>query len=130
MRATGVTPNFQPPTRQTPSTRMWITVALCVLLPPVGLILLWTTARNPLRGKLIISIIALLSMTLMLTLFLLSRQPKLYGEQQNVPVDYAGLPQMNQTVAATPTPAPTAPIEADDVQTDEVSDIIPANPAG
>lgn len=127
MRASGVTPNFQPPTRQTPSKRMWITVALCVLLPPVGLILLWTAARNPLRGKLIISIIALLSMTLMLTLFLLSRQPNPYAQQQDLPPDYSDLPQMNQT-QVTATPMPAAP--SDGVQTDAAQDVIPANPAG
>ena len=74
MRISGVSPQFQPPSNQAPSRRMWVILVLCVALPPVGLILLWTTARNPLRGKLIISTVALVSMTLMLTVYLLGQR--------------------------------------------------------
>ncbi len=99
------------------------------MMTPVGLILLWNAARNPLRGKLIISIIALLSMTLMLTIFLLSRQPNPYAQQQDLPMDYSNLPSMNQT-QTTATPAPTDPPVSPGVQSDETQNVIPANPAG
>ncbi|MDL2206075.1 hypothetical protein LJC33_04060 [Eubacteriales bacterium OttesenSCG-928-N13] len=85
MRSTDYAPNFKTPNSQMPSRRMWLIVALCVILPPVGLFLLWTQARNPLRGKLIISIIAVLSMTLMLTIYISVRDRNAYQMQQLPP---------------------------------------------
>lgn len=119
MRATGVAPNFQTPSRESPSAAMWITIALCVFLPPIGLIRLWASARNPLRGKLVISIIAVLSMTLMLVIYMSSRQ----HNSRLIEQEYQ-LPQA--VVLTTPTPAPAvtpAPQPADD-------GLILANPMG
>lgn len=90
IRTTGYVPNLRAPSRQTPSQRMWLIVALCVFLPPVGLLMLWTQARNPLRGKLIVSIIAVLSMTLMLTIYISTHQSPKYAQ---VPPSYQYLGQ-------------------------------------
>lgn len=149
MRVQGVAPNFQPPSRQTPSGDMWLTIVLCIFLPPIGLIRLWMMARCPLRGKFIISIIALLSLTLMLTVFISLRQQNAQLLEQNQP-------DVPPTISeSTPTPAPisvenqggtviqanpaqNAPVgnavnsqleSSELVPEDEtVSDIIPANP--
>lgn len=105
---------FAPPTPQRPSRRMWLIVALCVFLPPVGLILLWSQARNPLRGKLIVSIIALLSMTLMITIYLniaaanryrLDVLPPSAGQLQGI----ASTPAPGDTPAPTGAPVPQNP---------------------
>lgn len=118
MRAQGIAPNFQTPSRQTPSRSMWITIALCVFLPPIGLIRLWAMARCPLRGKLIISIIAVLSMTLMLTIFISARQPNPYLLQT--------VPDYGQQLQATPTQT----AETEPLPEETPSTVIPANPVG
>lgn len=116
MRTTGYVPNLKAPSRRTPSQRMWLIVALCVFLPPVGLLMLWTQARNPLRGKLIVSIIAVLSMTLMLTIYISAHQSPNYAQ---VPPNYDHLAQSGYydatrgltagTVTATVQPAAAQP---------------------
>ena len=123
MRASGVAPQFQPPTRNTPSKRMWIILLLNIFLPPVGLVLLWKSARNPLRGKVLISIVALLSMTLMLTLFLTHK--RLNEKPKPVPIDNTMLEEyieQRATPAPSPTPQPPVQLEAPD------SPVVPANP--
>ena len=74
MRTTGSAPVFQVPRRSHPSARVWVTILLCALLPPLGLIVLWRGLRCPVRGKLLISALALLSMTLMLTAYISFRE--------------------------------------------------------
>ncbi len=74
MRTTGVTPMFQVPKRSHPSARVWVTILLCALLPPLGLIVLWRGLRCPIRGKILVSALALLSMTLMLTTYISFRE--------------------------------------------------------
>ena len=131
MRASGVVPQFQVPSRRTPSRLMWIIIALCIVLPPLGLILLWTTARNPLRGKLVISIIALLSMTLMITVYLFNNRPNTYDEKQipgvsQMQVQESMPPVQTQPQGAVIQPDPNAVAP----ETNQGVEIIPANPAG
>jgi len=70
MRTTGSAPVFQVPKRKRPSARVWIAFLLCVLLPPVGLFVLWRGLRCPIRGKILLSALALVSMTVMLSSFI------------------------------------------------------------
>ena len=70
MRTTGSAPVFQVPKRKRPSARVWIAFLLCVLVPPVGLFVLWRGLRCPIRGKILLSALALVSMTLMLSSFI------------------------------------------------------------
>ena len=131
MRVTGVTPQFQPPSRQTPSRRMWITIALCILLPPVGLILLWGTMRAPLRGKIIISIIAVLSMTLMITIFLMSRAHEI-GRISNDALS-SGIMTTTAPDESTPSTIPQAQpviVEPSELDEDVNHEFVPANPVG
>ena len=127
MRVSGIAPQFQPPNRQTPSRKMWIIIALCVVLPPIGLILLWTSARNPLRGKLIISIIAVLSLTLMLTLFFTSikKQP---NEIKNPQIDYSYLDQYQQQQQDTPLPSASPQQQVMPEAVEPEPEVIPSNP--
>jgi hypothetical protein len=74
MRTTGSAPVFQVPRRGRPSARVWVTVLLCAAVPPLGLIVLWRGLRCPVRGKVLISALALLSMTLMLTTYISFRE--------------------------------------------------------
>ena len=70
MRTTSSAPVFQVPKRKRPSGRVWTAFFLCVLLPPVGLFVLWRGLRCPVRGKVLLSALALISMTVMLSLFI------------------------------------------------------------
>ena len=137
MRITGVTPQFQPPTRQVPSRRMWWTIGLCVALPPVGLVMLWTSARNPLRGKVIISIIAVLSMTLMITIFLMSKAQNASRISADTVSEYqlgtqSEVPAQVQELGGEQPVIDVAPVEViGGGQTVPGSDeIMPANPVG
>jgi len=70
MRTTGSAPVFQVPKRGKPSARVWITILMCALIPPLGLIVVWRGLRCPVRGKVLLSLVAFASMTLMLTTYI------------------------------------------------------------
>ena len=122
MRASGYVPEFTPPSRNTPSRQMWFIVLLCVVLPPVGLVLLWTRATNPLRGKLIVSIIALLSLTLMLTWYLI-----VYRSNNYTPIATPGFaPSADHVDDTAQTQSTTGEFVPEGQSTDATP--IPANP--
>ncbi len=106
MRTSGYVPNFKAPSKSSPSNLMWLIVVLCVFLPPLGLIMLWARARNPLRGKLIVSIIALLSMTLMLTIYISLTRNSNY-QMQVAPPPFQTTPQVPAGQTADPAPIET-----------------------
>lgn len=124
MRSTGNAPVFQVPRRGWPSARVWVTVLLCAALPPFGLIVLWRGLRCPVRGKMLLSLVALISMTAMLTGYIGSRRNlgtvvPLAGAASYAVNEYA--PAKGASVAAaTPTPAPAPPQMTP----------VPANPVG
>jgi hypothetical protein len=70
MRTTGNAPVFQVPKRGRPSARVLVTFLLCALLPPLGLVVVWRGLRCPVRGKVLLSAVAFLSMTVMLTTYI------------------------------------------------------------
>ncbi len=118
MRTTGSAPVFQVPKRQKPSARVWVAVLLCALIPPLGLISVWRGLRCPVRGKVLLSLVAFLSMTLMLTSYIGHEMDSgiLIPQQaagQFVDNDYT-TPGEATVVSPTPaapaaTPAPAAP---------------------
>ncbi|MDI9505194.1 MAG: hypothetical protein GX246_02910 [Clostridiales bacterium] len=109
-------PNLKAPRRKGPSKRMLLTILLCILLPPVGLVLLWGGVKCPVRGKLLLTLISALILVAMFTTFLVRRERAVTIIPQPV------IPH----VLATPTPAAAAP--APDMQVPQ--GIIPANPMG
>lgn len=132
-RTGGTATSFQSPRRNRPSTRMWIIALLCVVLPPLGLVGLWRTARCPMRGKLLLSALALASMTLMLVLLIshtvgdpyaLPQPGGVYPYAQN---DYYAPAAQPSADVQTATPAPAA--ENGDAQGAQ-DGIIMANPMG
>ena len=80
-------PNLRVPPPRRPSSLMWATVVLCIILPPIGLLLLWGKVRCPLRGKLWISILSVTVMVVMLTFYLQWQARNAYVVPQ-VPVAY------------------------------------------
>ncbi|MBR2571454.1 MAG: hypothetical protein IKE30_04930 [Clostridia bacterium] len=66
MRNEGYVPNFKVPAKNGPSRLMKLTILLCIVLPPVGLFLLWYKVRCPLRGKALLSVLSLIALTGML----------------------------------------------------------------
>ncbi|MEA4898776.1 MAG: hypothetical protein VB067_14900 [Christensenellaceae bacterium] len=86
MRDTYV-PNFKVPVRRKPSRAMITAMLLCVLMPPLGLVLLWGKVRCPLRGKLWISSISLACMVAGMTLLIGWRERANYAPPP-VPVTY------------------------------------------
>lgn len=103
-RSAAYTPNFQKPGRlgvvKLPR-RTIVQLLLLVLLPPVGLALLWRNARYPLRGQLLLSLLATLSLTCMLV-FGFSRAP----QEVIAPAPVAPAPAATATPEPTPTPSP------------------------
>lgn len=97
------TPNFRAPGRRSIikfPRRTLVQILLILFLPPVGLAMLWRNGRYPLRGKLVLSALAMMSMTLMFSLFLDSNRPD--------PVMPApAVPAANLAVTPEPTPSPT-----------------------
>lgn len=115
-------PNFKAPGRHKPSGRMWLTALLCVGLPPVGLLLLWWKARCPIRGKVLLSILAVAVMVFGLTLLLEARNPAPVVALPTQPVvTYGTTP--DPTVA--PAPENVAPENGG-----ETPALVPANPIG
>ena len=126
MRSTGSAPVFKVPRRGVPSARVWVTAFLCLAMPPVGLVLLWRGLRCPVRGKLLLSTVALLSMTMMLTAFIGFRR----DSSLLVPIETGGQYAVaDQTPTGGPAdggaPAPETPAPAQPQLTP-----VPANPAG
>jgi hypothetical protein len=126
MRTTGNAPVFQVPRRNKPSARVWVAVLLCVLVPPLGLVMLWRGVRCPVRGKLLITAVAFVSLTVMLTVYIRYQMTSgiLVPQQaagQFAENDYTGAAGASVTAAtATATPAPAEPSETP----------APANPNG
>ncbi len=130
MRTTGSAPVFQVPRRTKPSARVWVAVLLCILVPPLGLIMLWRGVRCPVRGKLLVTAVALVSLTVMLTAYisfqmnsgiLVPQQAAgQYAENDYTAAAGADVSVMTPTTAATATPAPAQPAETP----------APANPFG
>lgn len=126
-------PNLKVHRRRGPSARMWVTIILCVVLPPVGLMLLWGKVRCPLRGKVWISSISALIMVAELTLILSWQAGKNVVTPQ-VPVNYIYGEVPSPTAQAPDGVYPADPgITAGTPDADlpaTVDDIIPANPMG
>lgn len=126
MRATGNSPIFQIPRRRASGARLWVTASLCALLPPVGLVLLWRRLRCPMRGKMLLSAVALVSMTLILSAYIARRQQsEIYvpqqAAQQLIIDDYTA---QDAATAAPQAPSQTAALAQPDATP------APANPAG
>ena len=58
-------PNMSRPGRPSGGKRTALKVVLCVLLPPVGLVWIWRTASFALRGRILASTLAFVSMLVM-----------------------------------------------------------------
>ena len=135
MRTTGNAPVFQAPRRKGPSARVLAALAMCALLPPLGLVSVWRGLRCPVRGKILLTAVALLSLTVMLASYI--------GYQMNsgilVPQQAAGQFAVNDytssagktgVLAPTPAAAPAAtPIPAPAAESPEMTPA-PANPFG
>ena len=130
MRTTGSAPVFQVPKRGKPSTRVWLTILFCALLPPLGLIVVWRGLRCPVRGKILLSLVAFLSMTLMLTTYI-SRQ---MDSGILIPQQAAGQFAVNDYTTAAGatviTPAPAAATAATPAPAEPGMTPAPANPFG
>ncbi len=130
MRTTGSAPVFQVPKRNKPSARVWVTFLLCALVPPLGLIVVWRGLRCPVRGKVLLSAVALLSLTLMLTTYI--------GYQMNsgilIPQQAAGQFAVNDYTSATgatvQSAAPTAAPSQTPAPAEPEMTPAPANPFG
>lgn len=138
MRGSADTPLFKTPKRQSkPSSRILVIALLTLLLPPLGLICLWRGARCPMRGKILLSIVGLASMTFIFVL-ILNPSTSLTDE---LPINYQ---YAASTAVPSTAPAPEttlAPQTGDGTDlTDENTDgggdtglddgMAPANPAG
>ena len=132
MRTTGSAPVFQVPKRGKPSARVWVTFLFCALLPPLGLIVVWRGLRCPVRGKVLLSLVAFLSMTLMLTTYI-SRQ---LNSGILIPQQAAGQYAVNDYTASdaggaiVPTPAPSAATDSTLAPAAPDMTLAPANPFG
>ena len=139
MRTTGSTPVFQAPKRGGPSPRVLVSFLLCARLPPLGLVVVWRGLRCPVRGKVLLTAVAFVSMTFMLTTYI--------GRQMNsgilIPEQAAGQFAQNDytasagtttvlsaTATAAPAPASTGePTLAPHPEGGEMTPA-PANPFG
>ena len=105
MRMYGYNACFRPPKKRT-ARQMFFIIVLCVALPPVGLLLLFGKSRCSARGKVILSGVALVCMTVMLVSCLrVLHPPKQVGY---VPINTAVTPIIvgsEAGVSATPVPA-------------------------
>jgi hypothetical protein len=147
MRTTGNAPVFQVPKRGKPSARVMLGFFLCALVPPLGLVVVWRGLRCPVRGKVLLTAVAFVSMTLMLTTYI--------GHQMNsgilIPEQAAGQFAQNDysasagtttvlSQAATTAPAPASTQQAAPASTGEAAPTplpeggemtpAPANPFG
>lgn len=132
MRTTGSAPVFQVPRRNAPSQKVWVAILLCALVPPLGLVVVWRGLRCPVRGKVLVSVVALLSLTLMLYAYI--------NYQQNsgilIPQQAVGQFAVNDYTSATDaavvaTPAATGAVTADTPAPSEPEVTpAPANPFG
>ena len=114
---TDYVPNLKAPRRKGPSKRMILAILLCIILPPVGLVLLWGGVKCPIRGKLLMTLISALILVALFTAFLVRRERAVTIIPQPV------IPQ----TAATPTPT-AAPVPVPGIQVPQ--GIIPADPMG
>lgn len=129
----GYVPNLKVPGKKGPSARMWLTLLLCVVLPPVGLILLWGGVRCPVRGKVWMTILSAAIMVAAMTLFLESRnQSALVVPPAAVTYSYT---QPTPTAQPTPVPVPNQAVGGEeqgqmDPEQGLADGVIPANPLG
>lgn len=103
------TPNFRAPGRRSIvklPRRTLIQILLILFLPPVGLAVLWRNSRYPLRGRMLLSVLAMASMTLIFSLFLSSGGPDPVSNSPVVPVAASAA-----TPEPTPSPTPEATME-------------------
>lgn len=130
MRKSGTATSFTTPRRKTPSARMWVTILLCLVLPPVGLILLWRAVRCPVRGKILISALAMVSMTFMLVLYI----GRNVQDAALIPDPMANPVYGQSDIYASPAPAaPDAQAGADSPDAGQgqiEGGVVPANPLG
>ena len=135
MRDTYV-PNFKVPVKRKPSRAMITTILLCVLVPPLGLVLLWGKVRCPLRGKLWISSLSLVCMVAGMALLINWREQASYTPPQ-IPVTYT-YGDVQSAGQAAPTPQGALPdaqgTPSQDAQEPEAEvpndGVVPANPMG
>ena len=134
MRETYV-PNLKAPSRKKPSYRMWLTLLLCVALPPVGLALLWGRVRCPLRGKVWISLVGVTVLVVELTLFLNWQEKASYVAPQ-VPIVYTygdtspSSPESTSMPELDSAPDQTVTNGTENGTEDPGTAIIPSNPMG
>jgi uncharacterized membrane protein YqaE (UPF0057 family) len=102
----GYSTYFRPPKKKGHATLFWA-ILFCVILPPVGLFLVWGRLKCNLRGRLLLSLVAVLCMTVMLATALQMR----YGVQE------VGYTQIETPVTpvfvegASPTAVPANPLK-------------------
>ena len=95
MRVPGNTPYIRTPRVQKRSSKRTIIIMLVtIVLPPLGLILLWRVARCPLRGKVLITMLGAAIMVLAFALYMGSSMP--IGV--DVPIEYQ-YPSVTRTPA-------------------------------
>lgn len=130
MRTTGSAPVFQAPKRAKPSARVWVTFLFCALLPPLGLVVVWRGLRCPVRGKLLLSLVAFLSMTLMLTTYIDRQMNSGILIPQQAAGQFAVNDYMSPREADAKTPAPGASSNATPAPAAPGMTPAPANPFG
>lgn len=138
MRGAADTPMFKAPKKQPrPSSQLLVIALLTLLLPPLGLLCLWRGARCPMRGKVLLSIVGVASMTL---IFVLMLGPGT-SLTDDLPINYqyaatTAMPTTAPAPESTLAPDAGEPGVVDDPATDDTDDtgledgVIPANPVG
>lgn len=122
----GYVPNLKIPGKKGPSGKMWLTLLLCVALPPLGLILLWGRARCPLRGKLCMTLVGVAVMVVAMTAYMEWRAGIGYVVPQPPITHTYGVAT---PAPATAVPAPGYPAVGGDGAQDGIPEgVIPANP--
>ena len=125
-------PNFKVPGPRKPSGRMWVTILMCVILPPVGLVMLWGRTRCPIRGKVLMTLISVAVMVAVIALVLrFGRTPggqSIYSTVEPTPVAFVTPPP--ESVADTPDIVGVDPQSGAADPVNGQDSVVPANPAG
>jgi hypothetical protein len=140
MRVPVSTTNVRLPKRRRTSRRTLVLLILTIVLPPLGLLLLWRIGNCPLRGKVLISLLGVAVMILACMLYI--------GGQQKVGEDVP-LTYQYPSLTAAPTQAPRQDVVVPPPSPDSIGEdggaasgeqtggddalpdgVIPANPAG
>lgn len=88
MRVSANTPYIRTPRTQKRTSRTTLVIMLItLLLPPLGLVLLWRAGRCPLRGKVFITMLGIAVMVLAFSLYISRHTPV----GIDVPIEYTNL---------------------------------------